>query len=119
MAKYGPAAIALSFPEQIKALVGMVDLVTVLAIMFGLLAGVVWRAGDQHAKGEAWAEIKRGLIVSCLIGLGNFIIAAIVVDIAGVPPLYAIGIAMVIAAKGPDAMKWFAERYMPGHPPRR
>lgn len=106
-----PPVLALSFPQQILA---HFDPVMCLALLVGLFAGVVWRAGDQRAKGETWAEIADDLAVSCLIGLANLIIAAIIVDIVGVPPLYAIGIAMVVAGKGPDAMAWFADRYMPG-----
>lgn len=83
-----------------------------VALLVGLLAGVLWRAGDARKKGETWVEIKDDLAVSCLIGLANLIIAAIVVSLAGVPPLYAIGVAMVVAGKGPDAMAWFERRIM-------
>lgn len=111
MTKYGPPAVALSFPEQ---LLRHFDPVEATALLVGLLAGVLWRAGDRRAKGETWSGIFDDLTVSCLIGLSNLIAAAIVVNVVGVPPLYAIGVAMVIAGKGPDAMAWFAERYMPG-----
>lgn len=111
MVKYAPPVVALSFPDTLSQ---HFDPVTALAILVGLLAGVVWRAGDLRNKGETWDKVRNDFVTSCLIGLGNFIIAAIVVDIVGVPPLYAIGIAMVVAAKGPDAMQWFADRYMPG-----
>lgn len=113
--KYGPAAVALSFPQQ---LLSHFDPVMAVALLVGAVAGVTWRAGDQRAKGETWNAIGDDVLVSCLIGLANLIAAAIVVDSAGVPPLYAIGIAMVIFGKGTDAMAWFAERYMPGRPPR-
>lgn len=111
VAKYGPAAAALSFPE---ILLSHFDPIMALALLFGLFAGVLWRAGDARAKGEAWRDIRDDLAVSCLIGLANLIIAAIVVNLAGVPPLYAIGIAMVVAGKGPDAMEWFSARFMRG-----
>lgn len=113
MAKYEPAAVALSFPQQLMA---MFDPVMAVALLVGAVAGVTWRAGDRLAKGAAWASIRNDVTVSCLIGLANLVVAAIVVDIAGVPPLYAIGVAMVIYGKSTDAMSWFAERYMPGHP---
>ena len=83
-----------------------------VALLVGLLAGVLWRAGDARQKGETWDAIRDDLTVSSLIGLANLIIAATVVSIAGVPPLYAIGIAMVVAGKGPDAMAWFERRFI-------
>lgn len=113
--KYGPATVALSFPEK---LLSHFDPVMALALLVGLFAGMVWRAGDQRAKGETWSVVRDDFLVSCLIGLANLVAAAIVVDTVGVPPLYAIGIAMVIAAKGTDAMAWFADRFMPGRSPR-
>ncbi len=107
--KYGPPVIALSFPEQVAS---HFDPVMAGALLVGLLAGVLWRAGDARKKGETWVEIKDDVTVSCLIGLANLIIAAIVVHLAGVPPLYAIGVAMVVAGKGPDAMAWFERRFI-------
>lgn len=112
VAKYGPPAVALSFPDQLAEALGRFDPVMILALLFGLLAGVLWRAGDARKKGETWAGIKNDMLVSCLIGLANLIIAAIVVNVIGVPPLYAIGVAMVIAGKGPDAMAWFERRFV-------
>lgn len=108
-AKYGPGAVALTFPERVWM---QFDPVMALALVVGLIAGVLWRAGDARKKGETWVGIRDDLVVSCLIGLANLIIAAIVVQIAGVPPLYAIGVAMVVAGKGPDAMEWFARRFL-------
>lgn len=114
MVKYGPPLIALSFPQQ---LLSHFDHVMAVALLVGLLAGVLWRAGDARGKGETWDEIRDDVLVSCLIGLANLIIAAIVVSIMGVPPLYAIGVAMVVAGKGPDAMAWFEKRFMGGRTP--
>lgn len=108
--KYGPAVVALSFPQKVLSLF---DPVMALALLVGAVAGITWRAGDRRAKGETWDKIGDDILVSCLIGLANLVAAAIAVDIAGVPPLYAIGIAMVIFGKGTDAMEWFADRYMP------
>ena len=116
VAKVGPPAIALSFPERILE---HFDPVMALALLIGLAAGVVWRAGNQRSQGAAWAKIRDDFAVSCLVGLANLVAAAIVVDTLGVPPLYAIGVAMVIAAKGTDGMQWFAERYLPDRDRRK
>lgn len=109
VAKYGPAAVALTFPDRVWS---QFDPVMALALVVGLVAGVLWRAGDARKRGETWEGIRNDLVVSCLIGLANLIIAAIVVQLAGVPPLYAIGVAMIVAGKGPDAMLWFERRFM-------
>lgn len=109
VAKYGPAAVALTFPERVWS---QFDPIMALALLVGLVAGVLWRAGDARKKGETWDGIRNDLAVSCLIGGANLIIAAIVVNVTGVPPLYAIGVAMVVAGKGPDAMAWFERRFI-------
>ena len=109
VAKVGPAAVALTFPEKIFA---QFDPIMALALVVGLIAGVLWRAGDARKRGETWNGIRNDLVVSCLIGGANLIIAAIVVQVAGVPPLYAIGVAMIVAGKGPDAMAWFERRFI-------
>ncbi len=114
VAKIGPPAVALTFPERIFS---QFDPVMALALVVGLVAGVLWRAGDARKRGETWNGIRNDLVVSVLIGGANLIIAAIVVQIAGVPPLYAIGVAMIVAGKGPDAMAWFERRFMGGTVP--
>jgi len=113
VAKIAPPAVALTFPERLWALF---DPVMLLALVVGLLAGVLWRAGDARKRGHAWEGIRNDLAVSCLIGLANLVMAAIVVHGTGVPPLYAIGVAMIIAGKGPDAMVWFERRFIGNSP---
>lgn len=109
VAKIGPPALALTFPERIFS---QFDPLMALALAIGLIAGVLWRAGDARKRGGTWGGIRNDLVVSALIGMANLVIAAIVVQIMGVPPLYAIGVAMVVAGKGPDAMAWFERRFM-------
>jgi hypothetical protein len=109
VAKIGPPAVALSFPDRIFA---EFDPITALALVVGLTAGVLWRAGDARKRGDTWDGIRNDLVVSVLIGGANLIIAAIVVQLMGVPPLYAIGVAMIVAGKGPDAMAWFERRFI-------
>lgn len=116
VAKVGPAAVALTFPERIFA---QFDPIMALALVVGLIAGVLWRAGDARKRGDTWDGIRNDLVVSILIGGANLIIAAIVVQLMGVPPLYAIGVAMIVAGKGPDAMLWFERRFMGGEAPRQ
>lgn len=108
VAKVGPPAVALTFPDRIWL---QFDPIMALALLVGLAAGVLWRAGDARKKGETWDGIRNDLAVSLLIGGANLIIAAIVVNISGLPPLYAIGVAMVVAGKGPDAMAWFERNF--------
>lgn len=109
-----PGAAAVSLPSQ---LVDSFDPLTALAIALGLVAGAMWRAGDQRGKGETWDKIRNDLLVSALTGMANFIVSAIAVNIAGVPPLYALGIATVVAAKGPDALVWFRQKFFGDGPP--
>ena len=109
VAKIGPAAVALTFPEKVFS---ELDPLMALALVVGLVAGVLWRAGDARKRGDTWNGIRNDLVVSCLIGGANLIIAAIVVHLSGMPPLYAIGVAMVVAGKGPDAMAWFERRFL-------
>lgn len=109
VAKIAPPAVALSFPERIFS---EFDPLMALALVVGLTAGVLWRAGVARKRGETWDGIRNDLVVSVLIGGANLIIAAIVVQLMGVPPLYAIGVAMVVAGKGPDAMAWFERRFI-------
>jgi hypothetical protein len=107
--KYAPTA----------AIAGVLDRMTqtfdpfiLCAILIGLVAGATWRAGDARKKGETWDEIRDDLLISLMTGLANFIIAVIVSAVSGGGPIAALGLAMVIGAKGTDAMSWFADRFM-------
>ena len=94
-----------------------INLELVGAIAIGLVAGAIIRSSIFVSQEATFARIRRDLLVSLLAGLGNFIIAAILVALTtlavpGFPTLAAAGVGMVVGFRGNDNVAWFAKKYV-------
>ena len=97
--------------------IGGINMELVGAIVIGLIGGAIMRSSVFFSQEADGLRIRRDLAVSALAGLGNFIIAAILVALGSLmvpnlPSLAAAGVAMVIGFRGNDNVAWFAAKYM-------
>ena len=113
LANAAEAGAAIQQAGLVERLTGGLDLATLLVIVFGLVAGTAWRAGDNAKRGETTAEIRADLIASALSLAANFIIVVATVVGTGAGPLAAAPIAVLAGSQGTAAMSKFREWFEP------
>lgn len=85
----------------------ILDPVILIAILIGLVAGAMWRAGYLRETQKAgWGIVSGDLINSGLAGFANAIAALFVTHWLEGGVLIALGVAMLIAATGVRALLW-------------
>ena len=83
---------------------GSDTLVTVGAVVVGLVFGAMWRTGSFLSEGKTWKAIRADLLVSVLIGGANAILALALVDWLNVGLLFTMALGAVIGATGLRAL---------------
>lgn len=79
-------------------------LVTVGAVIVGLVFGAMWRTGSFLNEGKAWTEIRSDLLVSLLIGGANAILTLALVDWLELGMLFTMATGAVVGATGLRAL---------------
>lgn len=79
-------------------------LVTVGAVIVGLVFGAMWRTGSFLSEGKSWAEIRADLLVSVLIGGANAILTLALVDWLDLGLLFTMALGAVVGATGLRAL---------------
>lgn len=79
-------------------------LVTIGAVVIGLVFGAMWRTGSFLSEGKSWIEIRADLTVSVLIGGANAILTLALVDWLQLGLLFTMAMGAVIGATGLRAL---------------
>lgn len=79
-------------------------LVTVGAVVIGLVFGAMWRTGSFLNEGKSWAEIRADLLVSLLIGGANALLTLALVDWLNLGLLFTMALGAIIGATGLRAL---------------
>ncbi len=79
-------------------------LVTVGAVVVGLVFGAMWRTGSFLSEGREWREIRSDLLVSVLIGGANALLTLALVDMLNVGIMFTMALGAVIGATGLRAL---------------
>ena len=83
---------------------GSDTLVTVGAVIVGLVFGATWRTGSFLSDGKSWKEIRADLLVSILIGGANALLALALSDWLDLSLLFTMALGAVIGATGLRAL---------------
>ena len=78
--------------------------VTVGAVIIGLVFGAMWRTGSFLSEGRAWREIRADLLISLLIGGANAILTLALVDWLDLDMLFTMALGAVVGATGLRAL---------------
>ena len=83
---------------------GSDTLVTVGAVVVGLVFGAMWRTGSFLTDGKTWKEIRADLLISVLIGGANALLALALAEWFGLSLLFTMALGAVIGATGLRAL---------------
>ena len=83
---------------------GSDTLVTVGAVIVGLVFGAMWRTGSFLTDGKSWKEIRADLLISVLIGGANALLALALAEWFGLSLLFTMALGAVIGATGLRAL---------------
>lgn len=79
-------------------------LITIGAVVLGLVFGALWRTGSLISEGKTWGEIRIDWFVSLMIGGANAILTLALVDWLNLGLLFTMALGVVIGATGLRAL---------------
>ncbi len=79
-------------------------LIKIVAVIFGVGLGAMWRAGMLRQEGKDWETIKTDLFVSVLIGGANSVLSLGCAELFGAGALISCMIGVIIGATGLRAL---------------
>jgi hypothetical protein len=97
-----PVAVAATAPLGFLSL----DIEIIVALICGLLFGAMWRASDLLQKGNDWIMVRRDLLISCLAGGANAVIALGLISWFVTGPIMSMVIATLVSATGVRGVLW-------------
>lgn len=79
-------------------------MVTVGAVVIGLVFGAMWRTGSFLSEGKSWTEIRSDLLISLLIGGANALLTLALVDWLNLGLLFTMAMGALVGATGLRAL---------------